>query len=492
MLRLFAVISITLGFLPFASNAQRADTIQFNLKDSTDNYLAITPQSKQIKGVIILLTSFLPPEDLLTETKLHSVAYTNDLLFVFASMKQKLYADDEAIGRINAVLKDVQKRYAADTSKFALAGYDEAGGIALRYTELAYQHPEQYPLQPKAVFTVDSPVDLFGLWHWSERQIKKNYWPGAVGDAKFYLETMTKENGAISNNLERYKKLTPFYKEEAQTGNEQYLKGVAVRLYYDADIEWHLTNRRNSLYDTKMPDASALIERLMLLGNEKAAFVASKKQGLRNNGIRHPSSISIVDEVECIQWIKKSLDIFDVNTWVPPYTLQVPARWSTELFALPAGFASEMTYKGVEDIRFAPGWADSTAADYWSYAYLWWLDENLMIDAESLQQNLQVYYSGLVNQNIIGRKIPANKTVPTAVSVKKIKTAAGDVQTFNGTIRMLDYMTQKPITLHTMIHLKDCTKNSRKAAFIEISPTRFGSGIWKQMEKLQADFSCAQ
>lgn len=492
MLRLFALISIALGFLPFASNAQRADTIQFNLKDGTDNYLAITPQSKQIKGVIVLLTSFLPPEDLLTETKLHSVTYTNDLLFVFASMKQKLYADDEAIGRINAVLKDVQKRYAADTSKFALAGYDEAGGIALRYTELAYQHPEQYPLQPKAVFTVDSPVDLFGLWHWSERQIKKNYWPGAVGDAKFYLETMTKENGAISNNLERYKKLTPFYKEEAQTGNEQYLKGVAVRLYYDADIEWHLTNRRNSLYDTKMPDASALIERLMLLGNEKAAFVASKKQGLRNNGIRHPSSISIVDEVECIQWIKKSLDIFDVNTWVPPYTLQVPAGWSTELFALPAGFASEMTYKGIEDIRFAPGWADSTAADYWSYAYLWWLDENLMIDAESLQQNLQAYYSGLVNQNIIGRKIPANKTVPTAVSVKKIKTAAGDVQTFSGTIRMLDYMTQKPIILHTMIHLKDCTKNSRKAAFIEISPTRFGSGIWKQMEKLQADFSCTQ
>ena len=89
-----------------------------------------------------------------------------------------------------------------------------------------------------------------------------------------------------------------------------------------------------------------------------------------------------------------------------------------------------MTYKGVEDIRFTPGWGDSTKQDYWSYAYLWWLDGNQGIDAAGLQQNLQLYYTGLVNRNVINSKIPENKVVPTEAAIKKIKTAAGDIQTF--------------------------------------------------------------
>lgn len=490
-LRLFAIIEILVSSLPYLSIAQNIERVSFDKGDSTEGYyLAIAPQSKQIKGVVVLLTSFLPPDNLLTQTKLHGVTYTNDLLLIIAPMKQKLYADSSAISRINSVLLDIQKRYATDTSKFALAGYDEAGGIALRYTELAYQYGAQYPVKPKAVFAVDTPVDLFGLWHWSERQIKKNFRPAAVSDAKFYLETMTKENGTIYNNSDQYKRLTPFYKDEDTTGNEQFLKDVAVRLYYDTDIEWQLINRRNSLYDTKMPDGTELVKRLLLMGNNKAEFISSRKQGVQNNGLRSPGTISIVDEVDCIHWIKRSLGIFDVNTWQRPYTLDVPKGWGVELFSLPADFAVAMTYKGVEEIRFAPGWDDSTKGDYWSYAYLWWLDGTPAINTGSLQENLQVYYSGLVNRNIISRKIPRDKVVPTRVTIKKIKTANDDLQTFGGSIRMLDYMAQRPITLNTIIHVKDCVAHNHAAVFVEISPKPYNDSIWKQMERLQKRFSC--
>lgn len=483
-LALSALLSLA---FPFVTTGQLIERISFYKADNTDGYyLAIVPQSKQVKGVVVLLTSFMSPGDLLTETKLHSVAYTNDLLFVVAPMKQKLYADSFAINRISAVLKDIQQRYATDTSKFALAGYEEAGGIALRYTELAYQHPAQYPIVPKAVFAVDSPVDLFGLWYWSERQVKKNYWPGAVGDAKYYLETMTREHGTLYANSDQYQQLTPFYKDGDSTGNEQYLKHVALRLYYDADIEWQLANRRNSLYDTKMPDASELVKQLLLMGNNKAEFIASRKQGVRNNGVRHPGTIAIVDEVDCIQWIKRSLDIFDAATWQRPYTLVAPKDWGVEVFSLPADFAAGMTYKGVEDIRFAPGWGDSTKEDYWSYAYLWWLDAKPVIDAVTLQQNLQVYYSGLVNRNITGRKIPEDKVVPTSAAVKQVKTVTGDLQTFNGSIRMLDYMKQVPITLNALIHVKNCNASNHVAVFVEISPRSYKDAIWTQMESIGA------
>jgi hypothetical protein len=47
----------------------------------------------------------MSPESLLAETKLHNVAYVNDILTIVASSKQKLYADSAAIKRITAVLK---------------------------------------------------------------------------------------------------------------------------------------------------------------------------------------------------------------------------------------------------------------------------------------------------------------------------------------------------------------------------------------------------
>lgn len=47
-----------------------------DIEDSTeDYYLVITPQSKQVKGVVLFLTCFLSPEMLLPETKLHSAAW---------------------------------------------------------------------------------------------------------------------------------------------------------------------------------------------------------------------------------------------------------------------------------------------------------------------------------------------------------------------------------------------------------------------------------
>ena len=490
-IRVFTLLIAIVIFLHPNAVGQNIEKVIFDTKDSTNGYyLAVRPQSKEIKAVIVLLTSFISPESLLPETKLQNVAYANDILTIVAFMKQKLYADSSSIQRINLIVKDVVTRFSADTSKFVLAGYDEAGNIALRYTELTYEHPLRFLVQPKAFFGIDTPVDLFGLWHWSERQIKKNYYGGAVGDAKYYLDVMTKENGTIYNHPENYTRLSPFNREEETTGNEQYLRKVAVRLYYDTDIDWQLKNRRNSFYDTKMPDGSELINRLLLSGNNKAEFIASKQPGMRSNGIRHPNSLSIVDEAECIQWIKRCLNIFDANTWAASYNLIIPENWGTEHFSLPPEFAAKVSFKGVEDLRFTPGWGDSTSAEYWSYAYLWWLDGTSQIDAITLQENLKTYYSGLVGSNIIIRNIPSNKLVPVNTSIKKIKTAANDLETYSGTINMLDYMTQRPITLNCLVHLKNCNKQNHAAIFFEISPQPFGHIIWTEFKKIEESFDC--
>lgn len=167
--------------LPFFSYCQNIEKIIFDTKDTTNgHYLVVEPLSKQSKGVLVILTSFLPPESLLPETKLHSVAYTNDILTIVASTKQKLYADSTTVNRIEHILKDVVKRFSVDPSKFVLAGYDEAGNIALRYTELTYEMPSQFSIQPKAsselMLTLTYLVSGIGRKDKSKRITGKDRW----------------------------------------------------------------------------------------------------------------------------------------------------------------------------------------------------------------------------------------------------------------------------------------------------------------------------
>jgi hypothetical protein len=311
-----------------------------------------------------------------------------------------------------------------------------------------------------------------------------------VGDAKIILNALTKEYGSYADHPEKYIQNSPFYKDASVPGNEQFLKKVAVRFYYDTDIEWELKNRRNSYYDTYIPDGSEMVKRLLLEGNDDAEFIASKQPGIRSNGNRSPFSWSLPGEVDCIQWIKLKLKIFNPQTYSPVYNLPVPAGWSREVFELPPDFAKQIKFKGVEELRFFPGWGDEKTEDYWSYAFLWWLEGNRDIDATILQDNLKILYSGLIERNIVQRKISKEKLFPVEVKIHNIKTAAGDLKTFEGTVHMLDYLQQVPMILNLRIHIRDCTERTHSSIFLEISPKSFDHPNWQQLDKLYSEYEC--
>jgi hypothetical protein len=139
-----------------------------------------------------------------------------------------------------------------------------------------------------------------------------------------------------------------------------------------------------------------------------------------------------VDEIECVEWIKSALKIFNPLTYSAVYQFPIPEGWSVERFSLPPDFAKQMTITGVEELRFPPGWGEPSSEEHWSYAYLWWLDGNREITADFLQDNLKLLYSGLLDRNVEPRKIPAAKLYPVTVEMKMVKTEAGDVKTFQG------------------------------------------------------------
>ncbi len=183
---------------------------------------------------------------------------------------------------------------------------------------------------------------------------------------------------------------------------------------------------------------------------------------------------------------------FDGKKWEAPYTLSFPKGWDVERFLLPAAFAPAIKYKGVEDIRFAPGWAKPKSDEYWTYAFLWYLDGKINVNAKITAQNLTAYYTGLVGSNIEPRKIPAEKLISVKTDIKKVKTYKGDLKTFQGTIYMLDYMEQQPITLNCIVHLKFCTGQNKTYIFNEISPKPYTDTVWYGLNQLWTGFNCTK
>jgi pimeloyl-ACP methyl ester carboxylesterase len=269
-------------------------------------YLAVEPESDTIEGVLILIAGFgQRPEDVFLETKLEQVAFENNVLTIAFAAGNKLYADSVTRYNLSLVIKDILIRYKTDPTKFVIGGFSAGGMIALRYVELCNEFPDSFPIQPKGVFTVDSPIDIFTIYKQLEQSLADNYSPIAVEEAQRALKYIRDDYGVPEEHIPVYAALTAFSMNKAYGENERFLKNVAVRTYHDVDIAWRIINRNQTVHNSNYEVTAELINRLVLMGNHRAEFMQSFKTGYRSNGQRHPHSWSIVDEVECIEWIKK-------------------------------------------------------------------------------------------------------------------------------------------------------------------------------------------
>jgi len=180
---------------------------------------------------------------------------------------------------------------------------------------------------------------------------------------------------------------------------------------------------------------------------------------------------------------------FDGKKWEAPYVLDTIKGWDVERFLIPISFAPAIPYKGVEDIRFTPGWAKKTTNEYWSYAFLWYLEGTVALDANTIENNLKAYYSGLIKVNSDSAKI-ADKLFPVTSSIRARTTEKEDLKTFEGSVTMLDYMSKQAITLNVVIHVRICAGKDKTFVFHELSPMPYSDDVWKRLHQLWVNFKC--
>ena len=194
--------------------------------------------------------------------------------------------------------------------------------------------------------------------------------------------------------------------------------------------------------------------------------------------------------VSITSYSQEIISEFDGHKWEAPYDLPVPNGWTIERFLVPISFAPQIHYKGVEDIRFAPGWANVKSDEYWTYAFLWYLDARPQINEKNIAENLKAYYTGLYKVNTDSSKTANEKAIPVKASFKKVKTATGDLETYSGSIEMMDYMQRKPIVLNCIVRLKVCVEDNKTFLFHELSPKPFTHTNWLALDQLWQNFKC--
>jgi hypothetical protein len=186
-----------------------------------------------------------------------------------------------------------------------------------------------------------------------------------------------------------------------------------------------------------------------------------------------------------------SLLIFCIKTGYcqyPLYYFPKPPKWGAEKMSFPIDFAPNINFTGIEELRFAPGWSDSKSNEYWAYTFLWFIKGKPRLNQDTLNHYLTQYYNGLYLANMKNKKVapPANFTM---VDVRGIHRLLNDMETYEGRITTLDFLTGKPITFNTRIHVRGYPQMNCTGIFFQVAPQDYKQPVWIAMNNLITGFS---
>ncbi len=171
-----------------------------------------------------------------------------------------------------------------------------------------------------------------------------------------------------------------------------------------------------------------------------------------------------------------------------PELLKQPDNWEFERFNLPPGFAPGITYKGAEELRFAPGMFQKDSANYFTYVFVAELDDVFGVSQTDIRDYLEKYYKGLCYGVAKDRKLVVDTTQIT-VAVEKQQTTTGKQTIYNASANIFGVFADgAPVKLN--LEIKVLINAARKKTYLLFiaSPREKTDAIWKALYGIQKEF----
>lgn len=301
-------ILILTFFASIISYGQRIETIYLNAKDSTTNiFVAVFPE-KEIKSFMFLLDAYRnSPKDVLSQTDIPKYASQNGMLTIIPILKtgSSFFGSDTSSNQsLKEIIEIVVTRYKLKGKDFFLGGFSVGGTCAVKYAELSNQN--NYPIKPKAVFAIASPLDWERYYNAAKRVVRLSN-PDKVNPEVFYMiDRIEKEmNGTPKTALKNFYANSPYSFSDTTQKAIKYLAKTPIMIISEPDIQWGLKERGYDISYNNITDHTAMINELQRLGNTNAVLVTTIDKGYRQpNNVKHPISWSICDPEQLLKWLQ--------------------------------------------------------------------------------------------------------------------------------------------------------------------------------------------
>lgn len=167
--------------------------------------------------------------------------------------------------------------------------------------------------------------------------------------------------------------------------------------------------------------------------------------------------------------------------------LSAPDNWKSEIIPFPIGFAPSIDFVGFEDLRFSPGWNDSSSKEFWTYSFVWYIETYGAMTESKLTESFKSYYDGLMGVDMQNQADTTNSNKLDKTLCLFIKTNEG----FSGKIRVYDaFFTKNYMTLNIKVKETFCPKTNKQTILCDISPKAFDHVVWTIFNDVKLDVKC--
>lgn len=278
------------------------ESLKTSREITTKDYVLVMPKKQD--GLLVLFPCFpCDAENTKREFNITDLAVKENIAVLRLNFNQHLWLTEMEKNRLEFLLLNVVKKYDLETDKTYIGGFSSGGNVSLLLTDHLYK--VHSTIQPKGVFIVDSPIDLYGLYKDAQKDIAKNYSEVAVQEAQWIVSTFNQAFGTGDSSLVNYKQASPYSIASPELFNLSHLNDVNIRLYSEPDTAWWKENRQTDYENMNAFYIEHLYKGLKeQYGKESVDYITTENKGYRSNGERHPHSWSIVDKPELLKWIK--------------------------------------------------------------------------------------------------------------------------------------------------------------------------------------------
>ena len=181
----------------------------------------------------------------------------------------------------------------------------------------------------------------------------------------------------------------------------------------------------------------------------------------------------------------------------PEMRLNSPKGWGGETIILPPPFAPDMNFRGIEELRFAPGWGKATSDEFLTYLFVFVLDGKQDLSQKVVGREVLTYFRGVANSTLGHRGLKKVDAEKFTLKLRKIESSGSKesppegVTSYAGKLDWIEpWVSVKSHTLFMEIQTwQSAAESKARYVFCSVSPKqRSVTQIWKQMRAASEEF----